>query len=139
MNRLSAAVRRLRGITAATTAAIIGSLAMAAPAAAASDHSVSIRGTAVCDAQARQWIITWTLTNHSDVPGTLGNVRAYPPDRALVGMPNRVQPGETITGTQRTLASEYTASVALDINWDDGAVSYNHYRPTYIFMYCAAA
>jgi hypothetical protein len=100
-------------------------LGLATPAAAALDHSLSIRGTAVCDAEAREWVITWALTNLSEASGTIGNVRAYPAGRPLVGLPNRVQPGETITGTQRTLASEYTAYLVLDVNWDDGPVTYD--------------
>jgi hypothetical protein len=139
MNRLSSAARRLRGLVALSATAITASVGLAAPAVADSDHSVSIRGWASCDAVAHEWVISWTLTNHSDVYGTIGNVRAYPPSRALVGMPNRVAPGETITGVQRTLASEYTASLELDVNWDDGPVTYNHRWPTYIHAFCAAA
>jgi hypothetical protein len=103
MNRLSSAVRRLRGLIVLSAAAITVSVGVAAPAAADPDHSVSIRGWASCDAVAHEWVITWTLTNQSEVAGTIGNVRAYPPGRALVGMPNRAAPGETITGVQRTL------------------------------------
>jgi hypothetical protein len=139
MNRLSSAVRRrLRGAIALGAAAIIVSLGTPTPAVAASDHTVAIRGVAACDAAAREWVITWTLTNQSDVTGTIGNVRAYPPGRALVGMPNRMSSGETISGVQRTRAWEYTASVEFDVNWDDGVVTYNHHWPTYIHSWCAA-
>jgi hypothetical protein len=138
MNRLSSAVLRLRAFVAAGTTAIIATLGPATSAAAASDHSLSIRGTAVCDAEAREWVITWTLTNLSEAAGTFGNVRAYPAGRPLVGLPGRVQPGETVIGTQRTLASEYTAYLVLDVNWDDGPVTYDHNWPTYIHMFCAA-
>ncbi len=139
MKRLSSLVRRVRGATVLGSAIVIAAVGTASPAVAASDHFLSIRGTAVCDAEARQWVITWTLTNHSGVTGTVGNVRAYPPSRPLVGLPNRIPPGETVSGVQRTLASEYTASLALDVNWDDGPVTYDHNWPTYIRTFCAAS
>jgi hypothetical protein len=146
MNRLFSAARRLRGLIAVSAATITISLAIATPVHAASEaapeagseHALSIRGVAACDADAREWVITWTLTNLSEATGTIGNVRAYPAGRALVGMPNRIQAGETINGVQRTLASEYTASLEFDVNWDDGLVTYNHNWPTYIHSWCAA-
>jgi hypothetical protein len=145
MIRLSSAARHLPGVTTLrkitilSLTAVLASVGIAAPASASAEHFIAMRGTAKCDADAQQWVITWTLTNESDVAGTIGNVRVYPPDRALVGMPSRVQPGETVTGVQRTLASEYTAQLILDVNWDDGPVTYNHHWPTYIKMFCAPA
>jgi hypothetical protein len=50
-----------------------------------------------------------------------------------------MQPGETVVGVQRTLWSEYTASIVLDVNWDDGPVTYDHNWPTYIRTYCGPA
>jgi hypothetical protein len=138
MNRLPSAVRRcLRAGLALSLATIIISVGTATRAVASTTHSVTIRGTAACDHDAREWVITWTLTNNSDTAGTTGNVRAYPAGRALVGLPGRVQPEETVSAVQRTLASEYTASIVLDINWDDGDVTYNHNWPTYIHTFCA--
>jgi hypothetical protein len=139
MNGLFTAVRHLPRAAALSLATITASIGVAAPAVAATDHALSIRGTAACDSAAREWVVTWTLTNQSDVAGTFGNVRAYPADRALTGLPSRIAPGETVTGVQRLLASEYTGSIVLDVNWDDGAVTYNQNWPIYIHMYCAAA
>jgi hypothetical protein len=138
MNRLPSAVRRcLRAALPLGLATIIASVSAPTRAVASETHSVTIRGTAECDHDAREWVITWTLTNDSDNAGTVGNVRAYPAGRALVGLPRRVQPQETISAVQRTLASEYTASIVLDINWDDGDVTYNHNWPVYIYSSCA--
>ena len=139
MKRLSSLVRRVRGATVLSSAIVLALVGTASPAVAASDHPLSIRGTAVCDAEARQWVITWTLTNSSDVAGTIGNLRVYPPSRPLVGLPNRIPPGASISGVQRTLASEYSASLVFDVNWDDGPVTYDHSWPTYIHAFCAAA
>jgi hypothetical protein len=135
MRGLSSAIRHAAACLAATIA-LIG--LATSPVAAATEHVVDIRGTAVCDAVAGEWVVTWAVTNRSEVAGTLGNVRVYPAGRPLVGMPNRVQPGETINGVQRLLANEYTGSIIIDINWDDGVVTYDHWWPIYIRTTCRA-
>ena len=109
-------------------------LGLAAPAAA--DPGVIIRGTAVCDHDGGWWVVTWTVTNPYEVAGTIGNVRAEPPGRAIVGLPQRVAAGETVTATQRLLTTEYTAHLQLDVNWDDGPVTYDHHWPVYIKAFC---
>ncbi|GAA0810286.1 hypothetical protein [Spirilliplanes yamanashiensis] len=124
-----------------TTFALAGALVLglATPAAAAgtaAGHGVDIRGVAACDHDTREWVITWTVRNLTDVAGTIGNVRVDPPGRPLVALPQRVDAGATATGTQRLLASEYTARVQLDVNWDDGPVTYDHHWPVYIKAYC---
>ena len=108
------------------------------PGGASTDRYVDIRGLAECDAVADQWVVTWELTNHVDVAGTIGNVRAYPASRPLVGLPSRIQPGETIRGEQRLLADEYTGEIRFDVNWDDGPVTYDHHWPVYIYVRCGA-
>ena len=124
-----------------TTFAIAGALVLglATPAAAsgaAADPGVVIRGVAACDHDTREWVITWTVRNPYDAAGTIGNVRVAPPGRPLVALPQRVGAGETVTGTQRLLATEYSAHVQLDVNWDDGPVTYGHHWPVYIKAYC---
>ncbi|MDC7121201.1 hypothetical protein OMK64_06600 [Cellulomonas fimi] len=109
----------------------------AAPAGADADHPVDIRGLARCDSAAGEWVVTWEVTNRAGVAGTIGNVRAYPAGRALVGMPNRVQPGESVHGEQHLLASEYSGEIVFDVNWDDGAVTYQHHWPVHIRASCA--
>jgi hypothetical protein len=110
-----------------------------APAHASSGLSIDVRGTCVCDAAAGEFVVTWEVTNHEDVAGTIGNVRVAPASRALVGLPNRVEPGQTIQGQQRILGTEHTGSVTFDVNWDDGTVTYGHSWPIYIKMGCHAA
>lgn len=109
MNRLPSAIRRcLWAALALGLATIIVSVGVETRAVASTTHYVTIRGMAACDHGAREWVITWTLTNNADTAGTTGNVRAYPAGRALVGLPRRTQPAETVSAVQRTLASEYT-------------------------------
>ncbi|MGY4642359.1 hypothetical protein [Cellulomonas sp. URHB0016] len=135
MRQPSMTVRR----AAVAVVALVAALALVAPpASATSSHFIWIRGLAQCDPVADQWLVTWELTSSADVPGTIGNVRAYPAGRPLVGMPNRIQPGETIRGEQRLLSSEYTGEIIFDVNWDDGLVTYDHHWPVYIFVRCGA-
>lgn len=136
MDRVSSFARRAVAGLAATL--VLLGLGIA-PAHASNGLSVDVRGTCACDSTAGEWLVTWRITNHEDVAGTLGNVRAYPASRALVGLPNRIEPGQTIEGTQRLLASEYSGSIAFDVNWDDGTVTYDHTWPIYIKITCAKA
>jgi hypothetical protein len=108
----------------------------AAPANAEPFRSMSVAGYAACDTASAEWVITWTITNEFDVAGTLGNVRVTPADHPLDGLPAIVEGGATVTGTQRIPAVESTASVVLDVNWQDGPVTYNIYRPSYIKASC---
>lgn len=135
MHHLSTTVRRAAGCLLALAAVVV---LAAPPASATNDHSLDIRGLAQCDAVAGQWVVTWELTSRADVPGTIGDVRAYPASRPLVGLPSRIQPGETIRGEQRLLGSEYSGEIVFDVNWDDGQVTYDHHRPIYIYARCAA-
>ncbi|WP_258724803.1 hypothetical protein [Cellulomonas sp. NS3] len=110
-----------------------------APAQASSGLTADIRGTCVCDSTVGEWVVTWEVTNHRDVAGTIGNVRAYPAGRAIVGLPNRIEPGQTVQGTQRLRSWEYTGSIAFDVNWDDDTVTYDHTWPIYIKITCHKA
>jgi len=130
----STVVRRAAACLVALAAAVA---LVAPPASATSSHVLWIRGLAECDAVAGEWVVTWEVTSTAEVPGTIGNVRAYPAGRPLVGMPNRIQPGETVRGEQRLLASEYTGQIVFDVNWDDGSVTYDHHWPVYIYVRCA--
>jgi hypothetical protein len=135
MNRTSSVARRIAALV--TTTLLLTTLA-ALPASASTSRWVEIRGLAVCDPVAGQWVVTWEVTNHSESWGTLGNVRALPAARALVGLPDRLPPGDTIRGEQRLLAWEYTGSITFDVNWDDGVVTYDHTWPVYIKITCRA-
>lgn len=132
-----ARTRARRAGVALVTLLMIAGLA-ASPAAADGSRFVAVRGLAVCDPVADRWVVTWELTSHADVAGTIGNVRVEPAGRPLVGLPNRLPPGGTITGEQRLLADEYTGSIAFDVNWDDGPVTYDHHWPIYIRTHCGA-
>jgi hypothetical protein len=136
MNHVTTHVRRTLAVLAA--ALVLLGLGLA-PAHASAGLTVDVRGTCVCDSAAGEFLVTWEVTNHGDVAGTIGNVRAYPAGRALAGMPDRVQPGETIRGEQRLLSSEYSGWIAFDVNWDDGTVTYDHTWPIYIKMACHKA
>ncbi len=129
----------MRPLATAALAAILV-LSAAAPAAAeaaSAQRGVDIRGTADdCDRDARGWVVTWSVTNVYDVAGTIGHVRADPPGRPVEALPQRIQPGETVTGTQRLAHGEYSARLTLDVNWDDGPVTYDHWWPIYIRAFC---
>src|SRR5690349_5023185 len=88
------------------------------------NHQVVVNAYPGCDFVAAQWVITWTVTNPDPVAGTIGNLRVTPPS-ALVGMPERVLPGETVQGVQRVPGDAFEASIAFDVNFDDGVVTYN--------------
>lgn len=135
MNRTSSVARR---ITALVTTVLLLTTLSALPASSSTSRWVDVRGLAVCDPVAGQWVVTWEVTNHSELWGTLGNLRALPAGRPLVGLPNRLPPGGTIRGEQRLLASEYSGSIAFDVNWDDGVVTYDHTWPVYIKITCRA-
>lgn len=137
MNRVLPSARRAAAVGLAATLALLGP--GLAPAQASSGLDADIRGTCVCDSAAGEWVVTWEVTNHRDVAGTIGNVRAYPAGRALVGLPSRIEPGQTIQGTQRLPSWQHTGSVAFDVNWDDGSVTYDHTWPIYIKTACHKA
>ncbi|AEE45953.1 hypothetical protein [Cellulomonas fimi] len=128
--------RHLRRCAVALTGLAAG-LALLAPPATGADRFLDIHGTATCDSEHGQWVVTWALTNHAEVAGTFGNVRAYPASRPLVGLPDRIQPGQTVTAEQRLLATEHSGEILLDVNWDDGVVTYDHHWPVYIKTHCA--
>jgi hypothetical protein len=129
MKRFAFAVRHLLVVGALGAAALFGT---ATPAAAATVDQVQIQpptivATASCDVAARQWVVTWQVTNPNTVAGTLGNLRVTPLGQPLVGLPNRMFPGMTIVGTQRVGGAEPSASITFDVNWDvDQIVTYNH-------------
>lgn len=133
MSRLSSARRMAAGLAVVLLAT---GLTMPPATASTASHRIDIRGLVVCDPAAEQWVVTWSVTSHAEEWGTIGNVRAYPAGRALVGLPNRIPPGATISGEQRMLAAEYTGSITFDVNWDDGDVTFNHYWPVYIMTTC---
>ena len=119
------------------TTVCAGALAMtAAPASAEPFRSMTVAGYAACDSASAEWVMTWTVTNEFDVAGTLGNMRVTPADHPVEGLPAIVGAGETVTGKQRIPATDSTATVTLDVNWHDGPVTYNIYRPSYIKTSC---
>ncbi|RZU53240.1 hypothetical protein EV385_5143 [Krasilnikovia cinnamomea] len=103
------------------------------------DRVPEVAGRAVCDTALGEWFITWSVTNPHSMAGTLGNIRVAPVGHPLVGMPNRVLPGQTATGGQQAPPDGYTASITFDVNWDDGAVTYDVYWPIYIRIGCPAS
>lgn len=126
----------MKRLALAATLGLLAAVASAAPASASTGHHLVIRGSAVCDHDTAEYAVTWTVTNPHDTAGAIGNVRMYPPGRALVALPNRLQPHQSIVGTQRLLGSEHTARLQLDVNWDDGTVTYDHQWPVYIKFGC---
>lgn len=134
MRIFSSSVQRSAAILAAVVATVVpaGSSAHAS----AAERRIDIRGTAVCDAATHQWRVSWAVTNRSEVAGTLGNIRSEPAEPVLGLAGKRVQPGETVTGEQRLTWWQYTAYLAVDVNWDDAAVTYDHRWPIYIRTYC---
>jgi len=123
-------------------AALCAVATQAAPAAAAEPEPfrhLYVAGTAVCDAPAGEWVITWAFTNTFNVGATLGNIRVTPADRPVTNLPSEVPAGQTVTGEQRIPANTYSAGITVDVNWHDGPVDYNIYRPVYIKTTCNAA
>ena len=100
---------------------------------------VDVSVNTICDAAAGEWVISYNVTNPNPIAGTIGNIRVMPAGRPLVGMSPRLYPLGTVTGTQRIPANEYTASITFDVNWDDGVVTYNSYRPVYIKSTCGTS
>jgi hypothetical protein len=111
----------------------------AAAASETSSRYLHMSGWAVCEPAARQWVITWSVTNTSDVGGTIGNMRVNPAGHPLTNMPTEMAAGETVQGEQRIPADQYWADIAFDVNWHDGVVTYNHNWRTAIKMGCQAA
>jgi hypothetical protein len=120
------------------TALVCAGVSAATPASAEPVRAMYVAGVAACDPAAGEWVITWTVANGFDVPGTVGNVRVTPAGHPLAGLDPVIEPGATATGTQRIPASMSSASVTLDVNWLDGPVTYNTYRPAYIKASCQA-
>lgn len=122
----------------------LGALAVqGAPASAANDPEpfryLHIAGTAVCDAPAGEWVITWAVTNTFNVGATIGNVRSTPADHAIANLPTEIPAGQTVTGVQRIPSTTYSAYLVFDANWHDGPVSYNVNWPVHIKMFCRVA
>lgn len=114
------------------TLALLGALAFlavpatgAAAATPAVDVNPTITTSATCDFAAREWVVTWSVANPNPVEGTIGNVRVTPPGQPLVGLPNRLPAPGTVSGIQRVAGDAGSASVTLDVNWDDNTVTYD--------------
>jgi LPXTG-motif cell wall-anchored protein len=74
-------VRRLMVLCAAVAAGTLGALALASPVSA---HQTSVTGQIVCDQQAGEWVITWTVTNtQNNIVGTFESVDLSPAAPAL--------------------------------------------------------
>lgn len=114
---------------------LAAALASTTPALAADRRTVTIRGTAVCEAATGGYLVTWKVDNPNDIAGTIGNVRSKPTDRP-VEVPRRFPPATTITGTQHLLHDEFTAWLIFDVNWDDNQVDYDYHWPIYIKFRC---
>jgi hypothetical protein len=119
----------------AGAAGLAAVIATATPA-LASDKFLTIRGTAVCDSAAGEFAVTWTVTNPNEIAGTVGDVRAYPAARSIVGVPERLEAHKTAVATQRLRYTEYTGQIQLDVTWDDGEVVHDYNWPIFIKMGC---
>jgi hypothetical protein len=126
--------------TLVVTALCAGLLAaLASPAAAAEPtRYLYMSASAQCDAAAGRWVITWSVTNAGDVAGTVGNVRVTPAGYAVASLDPVIEAGATETGVQYIPATTHDASLTVDVNWHDGPVTYNIYRPAYIKNSCQA-
>ncbi|WP_147315427.1 fascin domain-containing protein [Asanoa ferruginea] len=78
-------IAALVGALATASITVVGSPATAAP---APGPAATITGTAACDADASDWVITWTITNSADVPLTVRSVSGLPtaPTHVVTGI-----------------------------------------------------
>ncbi len=113
-------VRRAVVVAIAMLAGAFAALIGAAPASA---HFSGVTGTAVCDNDTGEWVVTWTVEVHrTNLPGTLTKVELTPAGSTVTN----IQVGATIpnpgslVGVQRVPNSESVADIVIRAAWPDG-------------------
>lgn len=100
--------------------------AVALTAAPASAHTADVRGTAEC--VDGQYVVAWTVTNNDKDNDATLDVAALP-EKSKLSLPDTVQAGETVEGTQvlppgsngiKNAAGENVARLAIHGVWKDG-------------------
>jgi hypothetical protein len=115
--------RRLVAVAASGFLGVAGALALATPASA---QPPVLDSTLDCDEVTGQYVITWTVTNRVDFPGTLTGVAFEPaPDPALspgivTGAPLPAADGGPLQAEHRVPGDTVTASLAVTLTWTDG-------------------
>ncbi|HEU5107917.1 MAG TPA: LPXTG cell wall anchor domain-containing protein [Micromonosporaceae bacterium] len=116
----SQVIRRALALSAVAAAATAAALAVSAPASA---HRTSVSGTAVCDTETGNWVVTWTVSNSEDhVAGSLTFAAVAPSSTRVTNIAyGAVLPaGGSITGEQIAPGSETSASLTVKAKWDNG-------------------
>lgn len=125
MNRRSSPVRRL---AAGLAGAAIAVTLLLAPAAPASASDAPLQGECGWDADAGEWLISWTLDPVPPAGATgyrITETAVTPEDTTLKkieptphdGYPH---PAEAQVGTQQVLPDASTASLSVGVEWDNG-------------------
>lgn len=112
--------RILRRVLLLVVAMVGGGLAALIGATPASAHSTSVIGSAVCDNDAGNWVVTWVV--HDDWPSTATLIKVVstptPVDGIQVG--SQVPHGVDLTGTQRVPNGTASfATLAVRGEWSD--------------------
>jgi len=102
-------------------------------------RTILVSHSVACDVAARQWVITYIVTNPNPIGATLGNIRVSPAGFPLLGLSTRVLPFMTVTGAQRIPGNVHNASLTFDVNWDDNTVTYDVSDQVFIAGTCGAA
>jgi hypothetical protein len=113
--------RLTRRLVAGVTGLLIGAASVLALASPASAHRPTVEGSAVCDEQTGEWVITWTVTNsETDLTGTLTEVAVDPPAELAnikVGATLPIQGDGPLSDEQRVPGDTTQASLAVTVEW----------------------
>jgi LPXTG-motif cell wall-anchored protein len=102
-------------------AMLAGTLAALIGASPASAHFSSVSGTATCDSDTGNWVVTWTVTVHAtQLTGHLFKVVATPTPVDGIDVGTDVPFPDGVTGTQLVPNGSATvATLAVRAQWDD--------------------
>ena len=110
--------RRIGSGVASLLVGLAGALVIASPASA---HHPDVDGSAVCDEQTGEWVITWTVANsETDLTGTITAVTVDPVagfTTIVVGATLPVQGDGPLTEPQRVPGSTTHASLNVTVEW----------------------
>jgi LPXTG-motif cell wall-anchored protein len=101
---------------------LAGTLAALIGASPASAHFSSVSGTATCDSDTGNWVVTWTVDVHNtQLTGHLFKVVATPTPVDGIDVGTDVPASGGVTGTQLVPNGSATvATLAVRAQWDDG-------------------
>ncbi len=80
----------------------------------------------ICDASAREWIVTWHITNRSEEATAITDVEALPEKSTIVWVPDVVAGGATAYAYQRVPADD-GGVIVFNAKWADGTTVANRW------------